>query len=490
MGTGSSSRSRSIPACAGEPPPSPSIPCPRRVYPRVCGGTFAVRWLGRAWPGLSPRVRGNHRGGPGGHPVRGSIPACAGEPPPSPSRACPGRVYPRVCGGTRDERRDGALGQGLSPRVRGNRYRPAPGRACRGSIPACAGEPTTRSSGCRSRRVYPRVCGGTHHDAVADRGQVGLSPRVRGNLVTTGVADHADGSIPACAGEPSSGRPGPRWRRVYPRVCGGTRIAAPSHTFENGLSPRVRGNRTDAVGDERPEGSIPACAGEPRRNQFLHSLHWVYPRVCGGTVGHPDAHRAGPGLSPRVRGNPRWRNRVSIEERSIPACAGEPGSSGAPCSPCRVYPRVCGGTPNHTLLQQAPAGLSPRVRGNPVCVESLVRYLGSIPACAGEPGGGEGQAGPHGVYPRVCGGTVVGGKTEAVKWGLSPRVRGNPGGGGDEAPRLRSIPACAGEPAPCCSPVPRPRVYPRVCGGTPAADPPRPVAEGSIPACAGECAFR
>ena len=51
------------------------------------------------------------------------------------------RVYPRVCGGTDAETKAVIAGMGLSPRVRGNRYRrnltlPSPG-----SIPACAGEP-------------------------------------------------------------------------------------------------------------------------------------------------------------------------------------------------------------------------------------------------------------------------------------------------------------------------------------------------------------
>ena len=34
-------------------------------------------------------------------------------------------------------------------------------QACDGSIPACAGEPTCQGRGGRLRRVYPRVCGGT-----------------------------------------------------------------------------------------------------------------------------------------------------------------------------------------------------------------------------------------------------------------------------------------------------------------------------------------
>ena len=166
MVTVSPIRERSIPACAGEPEIRRSSTAHGRVYPRVCGGT---RWN----PSMS-------------RPNTGSIPACAGEP-----RSCrrwkPFTEY-----------------VGLSPRVRGNRRRRPFSPKSSGSIPACAGEPG-----------IPACSGGT----------VGLSPRVRGNRGLT--MDKG------------------AW--VYPRVCGGT--------FVRGMN------------SERAIGSIPACAGEPTPNQ-------------------------------------------------------------------------------------------------------------------------------------------------------------------------------------------------------------------------------
>ena len=50
---------------------------------------------------------------------------------------------------------------------------------------------------------------------------------------------------------------------VYPRVCGGTPPVPPRNPQRKGLSPRVRGNPTPGVGAGQPDGSIPACAGEP-----------------------------------------------------------------------------------------------------------------------------------------------------------------------------------------------------------------------------------
>ena len=51
-------------------------------------------------------------------------------------------------------------------------------------------------------RVYPRVCGGTGGKYAENKSAVGLSPRVRGNLVLVLFLGEFFGSIPACAGEP------------------------------------------------------------------------------------------------------------------------------------------------------------------------------------------------------------------------------------------------------------------------------------------------
>ena len=53
----------------------------RWVYPRVCGGTWALQPEPPPFEGLSPRVRGNRAGETGWTVGHGSIPACAGEPP-------------------------------------------------------------------------------------------------------------------------------------------------------------------------------------------------------------------------------------------------------------------------------------------------------------------------------------------------------------------------------------------------------------------------
>ena len=236
-----------------------------------------------------------------------------------------GTVYPRVCGGTLVER----VGE----------------VDCRGSIPACAGEPQRRKAWLPNRPVYPRVCGGTRWIARTLIPPIGLSPRVRGNLVSVESATNSKGSIPACAGEPAVYCLPGRHPRVYPRVCGGTALNRGDTERWSGLSPRVRGNLPAADRHSHCRGSIPACAGEPGQAppSSAGNHRSVYPRVCGGT-------------EPLIRRDHRLR--------SIPACAGEPRSCCRQPQSGPVYPRVCGGTTFPLVPTWSIPGLSPRVRGN------------------------------------------------------------------------------------------------------------------------------
>ena len=51
--------------------------------------------------------------------------------------------------------------------------------------------------------------------------------------------------------------------RVYPRACGGTPVTLALAVEYLGLSPRVRGNPADLLAGLLDERSIPARAGEP-----------------------------------------------------------------------------------------------------------------------------------------------------------------------------------------------------------------------------------
>ena len=294
-----------------------------------------------------------------------------------------------------------------------------------GSIPACAGEPFATVDGTAPIAVYPRVCGGTPAHSHHWRLQCGLSPRVRGNPLPFCLLSRPVRSIPACAGEPACP---PRRRKrpgVYPRVCGGTTASGHNGGCNTGLSPRVRGNRCYDVSVLSYHRSIPACAGEPMRKKHAFDCARVYPRVCGGTSSRILCPYSHTGLSPRVRGNQMLAVVRVAEIGSIPACAGEPCAVASPSLLNRVYPRVCGGTSRHRHRTCIAHGLSPRVRGNPAVRRKSRAWSRSIPACAGEPGSRYMPSCSYWVYPRVCGGTARWRVSRIVCMGLSPRVRGN-----------------------------------------------------------------
>ena len=191
-------------------------------------------------------------------------------------------------------------------------------------------------------------------------------------------------------------------------MCGGTPSPTRNRESGSGLSPRVRGNHYDAAHPPPEGGSIPACAGEPIPQRQIGRGGGVYPRVCGGTPCFPSFSRRFAGLSPRVRGNPEFSSVQRWGAGSIPACAGEPGGGRCGGAAAGVYPRVCGGTEPPPRANWAARGLSPRVRGNRVLLASYDPILRSIPACAGEPDALPAAMMMPTVYPRVCGGTTSG----------------------------------------------------------------------------------
>ena len=249
-------------------------------------------------------------------------------------------------------------------------------------------------------------------------------------------------------------------------MCRGTCADCCSATVLCGLSPRVQGNLADKLAEMDLLRSIPACAGEPDRRSEGAGKAEVYPRVCRGTPSIIITSKSRAGLSPRVQGNLIHVDERVGRSRSIPACAGEPGTHGIRERRARVYPRVCRGTSASPASAMAVLGLSPRVQGNPSPSLVAVVCKWSIPACAGEPLYGLLDAPDHAVYPRVCRGTPAFLAGLRGLAGLSPRVQGNLREWDHDCQDMRSIPACAGEPV-CKECLGwQDRVYPRVCRGT------------------------
>ena len=116
-------------------------------------------------------------------------------------------------------------------------------------------------------------------------------------------------------------------------------------------------------------------------------------------------------------------------------------------------------------------GLSPRVRGKHSVIAVGIAGEGSIPACAGEASSLVWRVSLKTVYPRVCGGSLMTPRRSRPIQGLSPRVRGKRGGLMSVPYSRRSIPACAGEAVASSQGLIQEKVYPRVCGGSPASPP-------------------
>ena len=195
-------------------------------------------------------------------------------------------VYPRECGATGCRVPPGHKLVGLSPRVRGNPKAAASVVVPFGSIPASAGQPVPISETYRLTPVYPRECGATHRCRYWRH----LHRR----------------SIPASAGQPSPPRSPPAYSPVYPRECGATESNCYRPYPGVGLSPRVRGNLLDLFLEPGHHRSIPASAGQPKTWTRRFPSISVYPRECGATRMRWETPSALTGLSPRVRGNLTW----------------------------------------------------------------------------------------------------------------------------------------------------------------------------------------
>ena len=312
-------------------------------------------------------------------------------------------VYPRECGAAGPADPPRVLARGLSPRVRGSHNDSAATFQPLGSIPASAGQPSARGAGSRPSPVYPRECGAAEAGADSQGDVHGLSPRVRGSPGAAQRRTRSPRSIPASAGQPSSrvapGESGP----VYPRECGAAGFPRRRRPVPSGLSPRVRGSPCSLPFAAQRSGSIPASAGQPSTGVPPSWWCWVYPRECGAATGGQSRRSAAWGLSPRVRGSRILSADQQPRIRSIPASAGQPACRCRPVSVGWVYPRECGAAGLLFRERMTRQGLSPRVRGSPASGIGDSTATGSIPASAGQPASAPTRCHTGPVYPRECG---------------------------------------------------------------------------------------
>ena len=212
---------------------------------------------------------------------------------------------------------------GRSPRARGRLLRSTGRAACMRSIPACAGETRCDRPESAILRVDPRVRGGDQARYALPIRQQGRSPRARGRPRPSGVRISQRGSIPACAGETNDRRRRTHRATVDPRVRGGDSMPNSTPNSSAGRSPRARGRPLARRCSVRPNGSIPACAGETGQGPMSPVGLGVDPRVRRGDTSVRISASASSGRSPRARGRLQKIIASGMVGGSIPACAGE-----------------------------------------------------------------------------------------------------------------------------------------------------------------------
>ena len=186
--------------------------------------------------------------------------------------------------------------------------------------------------------------------------------------------------------------------------------------------------------------------GEPCSRRDNGLMLRVYPHVCGGTPQASGYSFFRLGLSPRVWGNRPPLANAAVGRGSIPTCVGEPTMKHISILMLWVYPHVCGGTLFLKTNPKTFEGLSPRVWGNHYQANVYFKEVGSIPTCVGEPITLTRKIATYWVYPHVCGGTVNNSPNPLNNLGLSPRVWGNHSFLSQPIKIIGSIPTCVGEP--------------------------------------------
>ena len=231
----------SIPASAGNPPPAARGTMWSTVHPRERGESRRSAARCRPSRGPSPRARGIPGRAPAPTPKPGSIPASAGNPGAVDGARRRRGVHPRERGESACGSTTGASAWGPSPRARGIPRSGVLGGATAGSIPASAGNPPPTARPPCSPRVHPRERGESIAPHRLREPPHGPSPRARGIRDVDVVAPRTFGSIPASAGNPRGRTTGRAIRRVHPRERGESRGRRRWRLRGGGPSPRARG---------------------------------------------------------------------------------------------------------------------------------------------------------------------------------------------------------------------------------------------------------
>ncbi len=210
-------------------------------HPRVCGENSPPRSSSGSSKGSPPRMRGE-LARVRDHPLQAGI-------------------TPAYAGRTKTAAASSERAGGSPPRMRGEHWRPQWRGGPERITPAYAGRTGSWNRAVVRQGDHPRVCGENLPPQIANLLVQGSPPRMRGELMSSGVPVLQFRITPAYAGRTSRRSPSSRWNRDHPRVCGENDFLADRHTIVDGSPPRMRGERWSPTMATAPAGITPAYAG-------------------------------------------------------------------------------------------------------------------------------------------------------------------------------------------------------------------------------------
>ena len=316
-----------------------------------------------------------------------------------------------------------------------------------GSSPHARGTQGLEARPSQDRRFIPARAGNTVNEPKQTLDPTGSSPHARGTpddhatlVVDSRFIPHARGTrsrhplhsvvvrfIPARAGNTShlvfqSWSPS-----VHPRTRGEHAGRIRPQSDSRGSSPHARGTRRRFPRLPVAIRFIPARAGNTGSTSTLNSNKTVHPRTRGEHAMKVDEHHEVIGSSPHARGTPIEELGARINDRFIPARAGNTHRARARAACRAVHPRTRG---EHTHIAAGPNikfGSSPHARGTPPSALNMVTISRFIPARAGNTHPEVSFTVTPPVHPRTRGEHAPGDLDSGEVSGSSPHARGTPG---------------------------------------------------------------
>ena len=292
----------------------------------------------------------------------------------------------------------------------------------------------------------------------------GSSPRRRGTPHASRLRSIWFRFIPALAGNAAGSPPAAHTFPVHPRAGGERFIAWKRGGLSTGSSPRWRGTRCPPVRDRLEDRFIPALAGNARYSAIARYVAPVHPRAGGERVGRGRMPSSHIGSSPRWRGTRDTARPLRSLDRFIPALAGNAGVRRSRWTPPSVHPRAGGERLNTADVISRFPGSSPRWRGTRLVGSVLRSRLRFIPALAGNAALKTGEFGCISVHPRAGGERHEYFLRGHLASGSSPRWRGTQDLRLAVFGLLRFIPALAGNATASTATASSSSVHPRAGG--------------------------